>query len=223
MTEATDSEGERRQELIRLAPPGLSSGTPAVLDERVLDLLERAYADPPRAYHSLEHIVEVARHFADIACEGLWKQPREVYLAMLFHDAIYRADRADNEAESASLLQRSVDGERASPPVDLDRAAELVTLTAMHGRLGPSDVAGDAALFLDCDMAILGAPAERYDAFEAAIAVEYASAPPDLYRAGRRAFLARLARSPRIFVSDRFHTALDAPARENLARALSTF
>lgn len=55
----------------------------------------------------------------------------------------------------------------------------------------------DAALFLDCDMAILGAPADGFDEYDAAIAREYS-----------------------IFLSEHVHGRLDAAARANVARAL---
>jgi predicted metal-dependent HD superfamily phosphohydrolase len=83
-------------------------------------------------------------------------------------------------------------------------------------------VDADAALFLDCDMAILGQPPQEYDRYERAIAQEYAFVPPADYRAGRARFLEKLLASERIFLSERFFAEREAQARENLARALAS-
>ncbi len=72
-------------------------------------------------------------------------------------------------------------------------------------------------------MAILGAPAEAFDAYDAAIAVEYRAVRRELFRAGRRAFLARLLATPRIYLSELFHAELDAAARGNLERTLAGY
>ena len=77
----------------------------------------------------------------------------------------------------------------------------------------------DAALFLDCDMAILGAEPRAYEVYEQAIATEYQHVPPELYRAGRARFLDKLLQSPRIFLSDFFYVEREAAARANLQRA----
>ncbi|MBS1152427.1 MAG: hypothetical protein H6Q89_4125, partial [Myxococcaceae bacterium] len=100
------------------------------------------------------------------------------------------------------------------------RISQLILLTARHGALTPADVDPEAALFLDCDMAILGAAPEVFDRYDAAIREEYAQVPAILYSLGRRRFLTRLLAAPRIFLSDFFHARLDAAARANLRRAL---
>ena len=66
-----------------------------------LSAVEAAYASPPRAYHDFMHVREVLHHYADVAVGPGWTQPVEVYLAVLYHDAIYQPGRKDNEALSA--------------------------------------------------------------------------------------------------------------------------
>lgn len=180
------------------------------------DLLVR-YGEPHRAYHTAAHIAEVLGWFDWVADRAGWCEPRDVYLAICFHDAIYEPLAKDNEARSAALAAALVTASQ--------RSQALIHLTARHGALTPRDVDGDpdAAHFLDCDMAILGAPAAAFEAYDAAIAVEYAAVPRDVFRSGRRAFLARLLAAPRIYLSDRFHAELDAAARRNLAGALASY
>jgi predicted metal-dependent HD superfamily phosphohydrolase len=188
---------------------------PLHLPDSLVRELETAYADPQRAYHNAAHVAAVLASYDEVADAIEWERAAEVYVAILFHDAVYVPGARDNEARSAAWAQR------AGLPVDGDRVAALIELTARHGSLGPSDVDRDAALFLDCDTAILGAAPDVFDTYDAAIAREYSSLPADVYRAGRRAFLARLATAPRIFLSDYFHARLDGAARANIARALT--
>ncbi|MBE7453009.1 MAG: hypothetical protein HS111_30290 [Kofleriaceae bacterium] len=183
--------------------------------------LRAAYARPVRAYHTAEHVGEVVAAYERVADGPGWAHPREVYWAVLCHDAIYEAGRPDNEARSAALARRLAAHWLRAADLDLDRVEALILLTARHGTLADETLGADAAHFVDCDMAILGAPPARFDAYDDAIAVEYAAVPPAAYQAGRRRFLAALLASPRIFHSDFFHDRLDAVARANLARALA--
>jgi predicted metal-dependent HD superfamily phosphohydrolase len=199
------------------SPPGFGvcRHAPLRLPASTVRELEAAYSEPQRVYHTASHLAEVLGWYDEVADAIGWDEAAEVYVAILFHDAVYVPGARDNEARSAAWARR------AGVPVNLDRIVALIELTAEHGGLAPSDVDRDAALFLDCDMAIVGAAPPAYDVYEAAIAREYASVPADAYRAGRRAFLARLAGTPRIFLSEYFHARLDAAARANLARALN--
>lgn len=181
--------------------------------------LEACYASPPRAYHHFGHVRALLQHCQWVADGPGWARPREVYLAVLYHDAVYESGRKDNEARSAALAVEAISRWLPDEGIDAGRVSELILLTAQHGALQPADVDADAALFLDCDMAILGAPAEVFDAYDRGVAEEYAGTVPGfLYRAGRRRFLRGVLRQPRIFLSDTFHQRFDAPARQNLQR-----
>ncbi len=180
--------------------------------------LASSYATPPRAYHSLDHVIEVVEHWRDVAVRLGWRRPCEGFLALLYHDAVYVAGRGDNEAMSAAFARAHVGG---LPGVDIAEVERLIMLTASHGRTLPAEVDGETALLLDCDLAILGAPADRFAEYDRAIAIEYGHLPREDYRVGRRRFLERLLARPRIFLSDDFHARFDAPARRNLAWALT--
>lgn len=186
---------------------------PLELPPDLVAALAAAYAEPQRAYHTAAHVAEVLGWFDAVADDVGWRAPREVYVAVVFHDAVYFPGGSNNEARSAAWARE------AALPVDPTRVTELIELTANHGRIDHAD--HDAAHFLDSDMAILGAAPAAFDAYDAGIAAEYRHAPRVPYFAGRRAFLARLAASPRIFLTDYFHARLDAAARANLARAIA--
>ena len=181
--------------------------------------LLQAYGEPQRAYHDVSHLADVLARFAEVAREGLWRAPREVYLALLFHDAVYVPGAHDNEEASAQLALQAI--ARWMPGVDGERVAHLVRLTARHGKLGVEDVSAEEALFLDCDMAVLGGTPEAYAAYEAGVAQEYAALPPELFAAGRRRFLEGLLEREHLFLSERFREQLEARARDNIRQALS--
>ncbi|MBV6840738.1 hypothetical protein [Xanthomonas euvesicatoria] len=195
--------------------------TPLPLQADHLAALEQAYAAPPRAYHHFGHVRAVLQHYAEVAAGPGWRQPTEVWLAVLFHDAVYQPGRSDNEAQSALMAAEAIPRWWPQARVDVERVQALILLTARHGQVQPQDVDEDAALFLDCDMAILAAPAAVFDAYDQAIAEEYRGHVPSvLFRRNRRRFLAAVLKQPRIFLSDYFHTRHDTAARANLRRRL---
>ncbi|MGH8054102.1 MAG: HD domain-containing protein [Stenotrophomonas sp.] len=192
------------------------------LPSQQLAELEAAYAQPPRAYHNFAHVQALLHHYRDVADGPGWKQPREVALAVLYHDAIYEAGRSDNELRSAQLAVAAIGQWLPDAGVDASRVAELIELTARHGQLRAEELDADAALFLDSDMAILGAPPAVFDAYDRGIAQEYSGKVPGfLFRINRRRFLKGVLAQPRIFFSDYFHERYDAAARANLRRITS--
>lgn len=189
--------------------------------------LEAAYAMPTRAYHHIGHVHEVLRHVADVAAGPGWRQPAEVQLAVLYHDAVYESGRRDNEMRSAALAMEHIARWLPQAGVDAARVAVLIEATARHGRIDAEDIAGDThpadlAHFLDADMAILGAPATVFDAYHRGIAMEYrGKVPAVLFRLNRRRFLKALLARERIYHSAFFHERFDAKARHNLRRAIN--
>lgn len=208
----------------------LRTDLPIDLPQAQWEALRAAYATPPRAYHGFAHVQDLLRHYAEVDAGPGWRRPREVLLAVLYHDAVYVAGARDNEARSAQLAREHIARWLPDAGIDADRVAALIELTARHGSLEPADVdgedAGDAAdarHFLDCDMAILGADPAAFDAYDRGIAAEYRGHVPDwLFRVNRRRFLKGLLARERIFLSDHFHARLDARARNNLRRAVTT-
>ncbi|MEH6422171.1 HD domain-containing protein [Pseudomonas sp. CGJS7] len=196
---------------------------PLPLAAEQIAALEAAYATPSRAYHNIGHVAEVLRHYADVAADTGWTQPREVALAVLYHDAIYQAGRRDNEARSALLAREHIARWLPEQGIDADRVAELIELTARHGAIARDDVDEQTRLFLDGDMAILGAEPAVFDAYDRGIASEYRGhVPGPLFKLNRRRFLKGLLKRERIFLSDLFHQRYDAAARNNLRRAITT-
>jgi predicted metal-dependent HD superfamily phosphohydrolase len=194
------------------APPGLDP-PPALWDE-----VAAAYASPGRHYHTLAHVAEVADRYAEVSAGPGWLDPIDVFVAILAHDAVYDPARFDNEQRSAELCRRWCETLLGRDPAKAER---LVLATAGHGERPTADDP-DLLHFLDCDLAILGADPEAYDAYEKGVAAEYgAVVPPELFREGRRRFLERMVAQPEIFHTRFFRERLEPQARANLAWALS--
>lgn len=187
---------------------------------RVMDGLRDRYAEPHRAYHGQAHVDAMLDGLREI--RHAFAVPEAAELAVWFHDAIYDPAASDNEARSAALMLDQLTG--LAHPVPLDRAATMIRATATHAiplGLAP-DLVGDTALFLDLDLAVLGADPDTYDAYERGIAAEYAPVHGGArFRAGRLAFLQALLARPRLFLTPEAHERLDGPARINIARAIT--
>lgn len=177
--------------------------------------LVAAWREPARHYHTLQHLEECLAAFERV--RELAERPAEVELALWFHDAIYDVRRHDNEARSAERASNALLAAGAEPAV-ATRVSELV-LATRHA-VECAALVRDAQLVVDVDLAILGAPRERFDEYEAQIRAEYAWVPEFLFRAKRREILAGFLARPRIFATDACHARLEARARENLGRAV---
>ena len=187
--------------------------------------LERRHGDPGRHYHTLAHVADclVELDSAPTLCD----RTDAVELALWFHDAVYDPRAADNEARSAALLREA--GSRLGlDPALAARAEALVTATAhlAGGGILPDDATPgpsrrDREAIRDIDLAILGAPRDRFDAYETAVRREYAYLPDPEWRSGRSRVLRMFLDMPRIYLTDPFHDRRETPARRNLADALA--
>lgn len=191
----------------------------AAVPTDLLAELRARHSEPQRAYHSWTHIEALLRSLEEV--RPRLHDPEAALYAVLFHDAVYDPTRSDNEARSAELLVDRMSARLA--PATLARAVRLVEATHKHlvpDGLSPEEAA-DAALFLDMDLSILGAPEPVFDRYEQDIRREYAHVPDDAFRAGRAAVLRRFAERERLYFSDWGRNRFEATARANIARSLA--
>jgi predicted metal-dependent HD superfamily phosphohydrolase len=172
-----------------------------------LDLLAR-YGEPHRRYHTVRHLREVLAIVDELAAEA--DDPDAVRLAAWFHDAVYAIGSATNERDSAQLAEQVLEG-LGTPAARIRETARLVLLTASHR---PERGDRNAAVLCDADLAILGAPPERYLEYAAEVRQEYAAVPDEAFRRDRAEVLRSLRDAPALF-----HTALARERYEERARA----
>ncbi|KQT11129.1 HD domain-containing protein [Ramlibacter sp. Leaf400] len=181
----------------------------------LMNQLVAAWGEPQRHYHTLQHLRECLAHFE--AASMLARRPAEVELAIWFHDAVYDPRREDNEQRSADWARDSVLAAGCDAQV-ADRVHALVLATRGHVAEGDDP---DTRLLLDIDLAILGAAPARFDDYERQVRREYAHVDDAQWGAGRARVLRGFLGRPRIFATDAFRDALEARARDNLARSLA--
>jgi predicted metal-dependent HD superfamily phosphohydrolase len=182
--------------------------------------IRRAYGEPHRHYHTLEHVARVLL-LLDAVRHRL-ARPDEAELALWLHDVIYHPQARDNEERSAAYAQDLLYGGQVEPDVG-NRVADLILATRhVPGGALPSTGTdrADVAHVLDADLSILGAPQPEFDAYEAQVRREYAYRTDEEWRQGRARVLEMFLARPRIFLTPEF-AHLEAPARANLTRALA--
>ncbi len=182
--------------------------------EHAWEQLAAAYATPERAYHNLSHIEQTLLALDQLGPTSDTRWAAE--LALWFHDAVYEAGRTDNEERSATLFETVTRDWPLS--ADMRRRVVQAILATRHSQQPTADF---AALVADADLSILAAPHEEYDRYTSAIRAEYAHVPEDAFKAGRTAFLLKLAGNPFVYSSSRGREMWELRAQANLRRELA--
>ena len=180
-------------------------------------VLEAAYAEPHRRYHTRAHIEDGLEELAEIRTLDA-RQRRILEWAIWWHDAVYDPRRSDNEAASAALAGRDLPALGAAPD-EVAEVERLILLTRGHA-VEPDDALG--AVMVSIDLSILGAAAADYARYAAQVRAEYAHVSDDAFRAGRAAVLRAFLAADAIFPDPAFRARFEAPARDNLRRELAT-
>jgi predicted metal-dependent HD superfamily phosphohydrolase len=179
--------------------------------------LARRYSEKGRAYHTLRHVRELLALLEE-APGGTPRDRDAARFAVWFHDAVYDTHRDDNEARSADLADATL-ARLGVPEGIVTDVRRMVLATKTHDVEGLSEA---GRLFLDADLAILGAPEAVYRAYRAAIRTEYAWVPAFLYRRSRRTVLRSFLDRPAIYHTDTLRDRFEAQARRNLRDEIAT-
>lgn len=182
-------------------------GTP---DAATFRSLVARYREPHRHYHDLSHVEACLLWLDRVEPEA--EAPHELALAIFFHDAVY--ERApDDETKSALLAETTLSALGVAAPA-ARRVHDLVLATRAH-----EANEGDAALLVDIDLAILGAPPDAYARYVAGVRAEHADLDDAVFRAGRAAFLRALSSRIALFSTPAL-SVLEPLARGNLVAEL---
>ena len=179
-------------------------------DDLGTELIGR-YAEPQRVYHDGRHLLDVLE--AVDALGALADDPTAVKLAAWFHDAVYEVGAADNEEQSALLAEDRLRGHVPDPAA----VARLVRSTVTHDPQGDPD----AMVLCDADLAVLGAPAERYAAYAEAVRREHASVPDATFGPARAGILRTLLERPHLYSTEPARERWERQARLNVAHEVS--
>lgn len=176
--------------------------------------LMQAYAEKGRHYHTAEHVTACLRHLDD--CLASVKRPREVEIALWFHDAIYQPLSSSNEKDSADWAAAFLTDQGVAEQL-VARVHRLIMATEHNA---PAQT-HDEAVLVDVDLSILGTPMAVYDIFEQAVRREYRLVPLPLYRRKRVQVLRGFLERPSIYTSGCFGPQMEQQAHDNLSRAIT--
>lgn len=189
----------------------LSYTSDKILIDNIFNILQKKYEEKHRTYHNLSHIrtlLNLCKDFKDSL-----KDYNTVRFAVWFHDAIYNTKRRDNEQQSAGLASQLLSrlGAQSSECV------QMIEATKDHYGRGLS---ADVRLFLDMDLAILGASEEIYTEYAKAVRDEYSWVPDLLYRRGRREVLEAFLEREAIYLTEEMRERYEVQARKNISSEL---
>lgn len=174
--------------------------------------LRQAYTAEDRHYHTDRHIAACLTHLQDVRDEAAY--PAEIEVAIWFHDAIYDTRRTDNEERSATWARTFLAAHETDSSC-VERITALILATKNHTASG-----SDAAIMVDIDLAILGASAPVFEAYDAAIRREYEWVPETRYREGRMRVLTGFLARASIYRTPWFGKRYEQRARQNLERKI---
>ena len=180
------------------------------LQDDLFQIIQGKYSEKSRFYHNFSHVKTLLGLFESFADKT--RDPQAIQFAIWFHDLIYDTRKSDNEAESARLASEMLDKLRVNmETIGLTR--DLILATKDHsGR----NLAYDAKLFLDMDLAILGMSTEIYKEYSLAIRQEYSWVSESMYRQGRKKVLKSFVERDKIYFTDEMIARYEAQARKNI-------
>lgn len=191
-------------------------------------VLDAAYRQPHRAYHTWEHIdalLEGLRRF-----ERLASRPDLVAAAIFWHDAVHRARDADGRARpDAQNVRDSVEAFRRHTLLrggEAQAVEDLVMATADHANAVAAKehypgFAADLDLFVDLDLSPLAAPWEDFADNTRKIRTESLGVEETEFAADQASMLEGFARAGApIYRRAETRALWDAPARANLERCI---
>ncbi|GEM_PF-1080998 len=180
-----------------------------------LGLIRAAYSEPQRYYHTQRHLAEVLELFE--INRRYVKDEAAVLAAIFFHDIVYRTEAglapAHNEKKSAQIAGMALD-EMGFSQAFTRRVQEMIAATATHEADVSKDV--DTALFLDMDMAILGAKPDRYREYSKQVRWEYVVYDDATFAQGRLQLFVLPTLEKGVFLTPVFKDRYEAQALVNI-------
>ena len=145
--------------------------SPKACCQLLLDLVQ-AYSSGNRFYHTLEHVQAVLNSI-EFLKQDTSNLPA-LQFAAWFHDVIYDTRAKDNEEKSAAYAVTALN-QLGIPSNIIDDVAQIILDTKHHQ---PSGNNRDSQIFLDADLAILGAEEAEYRFYAQKIQREYSWLSP---------------------------------------------
>lgn len=182
-----------------------------LLTEQCFDMLQKAYNEPQRYYHNMEHISSMVQEINSYQNYSI--DTNSLLFATWFHDIVYNPRKHDNEAVSAEVAVRMLK-QFSVPEEKIQKVKELILATANHMNIKQPDF--NLSFFLDCDLKILGAKREEYLLYAENIRKEYKHVISFIYGMERKKILKRFIEASSIYRTEYFRNKYEEQARNNI-------
>jgi predicted metal-dependent HD superfamily phosphohydrolase len=186
-------------------------------NQRLIDELwneiEKAYSNPKRHYHTLNHLENVLEQLLCVKSKiNDWDT---ILFTLFYHDIVYKASKSDNEEQSAIVADERMK-KLVMPDEIIIKCKNQIFATKSH--LQQSD--SDTNYFTDADLSVLGQEWSSYELYFNQVRKEYAIYPDFLYNPGRKKVLNHFLAMERILKTDYFFDKLEEKAKNNLKKEL---
>lgn len=188
---------------------------PQEISKKYFDIILEKYSENKRFYHNLSHINTLLKNAEKY--KHLFQNYSAIRFAIWFHDIIYNTKRSNNEEKSVELAVKALEEMQISHTIIM-LVENMIIATKKHSANGLDE---DGKMFLDLDLAILGANSEIYQNYAKAIRAEYSWVPYFLYRRSRKSVLGGFLAREHIFFSNEL-AKLEEIARQNITQEIDS-
>ena len=187
------------------------------IKEAIFQDLVDTHSASARYYHNLNHV----RYLLNLSVEAkpIAECLTVIQLAAWFHDYVYNPQASDNEIKSAIYAVQTLRELNIAPEV-IESVRSIILSTQQHQ---PVIDTADCLIFLDLDLAILGASFGEYKKYALAIRQEYGWLSDRDYQQGRTRVLADFIAREKIYLTNYFYCRLEKTARVNLAAEMRSY
>jgi predicted metal-dependent HD superfamily phosphohydrolase len=198
-----------------------------LVDELFRDVYEK-YTHSSRHYHNMHHICYMV---------GLWetdtsrfKNADAIFMAIIYHDIIYKSRRSDNEEKSAEYFEKIAETHlksslNAGTYFQLLDDVKCAILATKHNDTSIAYWKDnlDIQYLLDFDLAILGTKhKDTYEWYRKGVRKEYKIYPNILYKPGRKKVLESFLSRKKIYLTKDFED-MEKIARKNLQEEINSY
>lgn len=190
---------------------------PKKIDRLYADIIKR-YSSSGRHYHSIEHIYSMCdlwvKHKKDML------RPSFVFLAIIYHDVIYKSNRKDNEEQSAEYFHTiAFESKFNMQASEIVYVKDLIRYTE-HNCFFAEKLHKDAQLLLDFDLSVLSKSEDVYSKYSKDIRQEYKRYASFLYKKGRLDVLKGFLQKDKIYLTKEF-IFFEEKARKNIENEIN--
>lgn len=186
------------------------------INELYEDVIKR-YSASNRHYHNINHIYSMT-DWLKVFMTRL-QNPKFVFLAIVYHDIIYKTTRSDNEEQSAQYFKKIALKKLDLKAPEIGYIMDLIRYTK-HNFESTENLPNDAKYLLDFDLAVLSSSEEKYISYCDNIRREFKIYPNFLYKKGRLDFLQNFLKKPKIYLSEEYLFS-EKKARENMENEIN--